>query len=194
MSGFLDDWGPYLAAGVAVVAILGIRKYYASRSHGFKAADGARYVWNPDDSFTDSAGAAVTDPGRIAALTHDWEELARRTERQTSAIMRFRFLALGIIGLAGLGGAGYMLLAPPRVDDMNCSQISDQAREMYTSQQPAMNEIANVIEVSRTPGETGEVRCTGLAKFTDGSEGPLYMRAYKDGGNTMIASSGSGFE
>lgn len=87
------DWLLPLAAGVgAVVLIMGIKRWYRSRPHRFKAADGRHYVWHPGYRFTDAEGRAVSDPERIEALTRDWDELHARTARQTAAIHSGRFL------------------------------------------------------------------------------------------------------
>jgi len=194
MQTFLNDWGPWLAAGAAVVLIMAIRYWYGSRPHKFTAEDGAQYTWHPGDSFSDQRGAAVSDPARIAQLTHDWDELARRTERQTGAIMRWRFVAMAIIGVAGLGAGAFAIFSQPDPDELDCARISVEAKANIASVQPSISEIANVREVSRTPGDNGEVRCAGQVKFADGTEGPLYMRAYTADGNTMISTSGDRFE
>jgi hypothetical protein len=184
----------WIVCGAVVALILGIRYWYASRRHGFKASDGARFVWHPGGGFTDGEGAAVTDPARIQQLTQDWEAIAARTQRQTATIMKWRFLIMAVIGLAGLGGGGFYFFSQPKVAELDCPQISDQAKSLYDARPPAITEISDVREVSRTAGDNGELRCTGHAKFVDGSEGLLYMRAYRSEGNIMISASGSGFE
>ena len=87
------DWVLPIAAGaMAVVLIMGIRRWYRSRPHRFEAADGRHYVWHPGDRFTDEGGAAVEDPERIEALSRDWDELHERTARQAAAIHGGRVL------------------------------------------------------------------------------------------------------
>jgi hypothetical protein len=194
MQTFLNDWAPWLAGGAAVVLILAIRHWYGARPHKFKAEDGAQYTWYPGYSFSDHQGAAVTDPAQIAQLSLDWDERARRTERQTGAIMRWRFVIMGIIAIAGVGAGGFALFSQPKADDLDCDRISQEAKANYASIQPPIDEIADLREVSRIRGDNPEVRCTGQARFADGTEGPLYMRAYSADGNTVIWSSGSGFE
>lgn len=87
------DWVLPLAAGAAaLLLILGIKKWYRSRPHRFKAGDGTICIWHPGYRFTDADGQTVSDPERIAALTRDWDELHERTARQTAAIHSGRFL------------------------------------------------------------------------------------------------------
>ena len=87
------DWVLPIAAGaMAVALIMGIKRWYRSRPHRFKAADGLHYVWHPGYRFTDESGAAVEDEERVAALTRDWDELHERTARQSAAIHGGRFL------------------------------------------------------------------------------------------------------
>ncbi len=193
MQTFLNDWAPWLAGGAAVVVILAIRYWYGSRPHKFTAEDGAKYTWQPGYSFSDQGGAAVTDPAKIAQLTHDWDERARRTERQTWAITRWRFIALAITGVVGLGVGGFAFFSQ-NARDFDCDRVSQEAKVNLANLQPAVSEIANVREVSHTQGGNGEIRCTGQARFADGTEMQIYMRAYTADGNTTVETSDSAFE
>ena len=83
---------PILAGLAAVVLILGIKRWYASRPHRFKARDGQAFIWHPGYRFTDADGRPVEDEERIASLSEDWDELHARTARQTAAIQSTRFL------------------------------------------------------------------------------------------------------
>ncbi|HEX9931248.1 MAG TPA: hypothetical protein VGB08_00215 [Allosphingosinicella sp.] len=86
------DWMALAAAAAAVVLILAIKRWYASRPHRFRASDGRRYVWHPGYSFTDEDGRAVEGEEAVAALSADWDELHARTARQTAAIHGGRFM------------------------------------------------------------------------------------------------------
>jgi hypothetical protein len=86
------DWMALAAAAGAVVLILAIKRWYASRPHRFEGPDGRSWVWHPGYSFTDEEGRKVEDPETVAALSAAWDELHARTARQTAAIHSGRFL------------------------------------------------------------------------------------------------------
>ena len=85
-----------LILGGSLVAVLLFvlvaRMFYFSKPRKFPGQDGRKWTWNPDGSFTDPDGRPVTDAETIARCQEDWEELERRTARQTTAIHQMGFL------------------------------------------------------------------------------------------------------
>lgn len=99
-------------------------------------------------------------------------------------------LSIGAATVAVIG-AGLLAGCNPSVASLSCDRIAEQAKETSQSQQYKINSITNVREVSRTEAEA---RCQGNASWSDNSTTDIYMRAYRDGENTMVAYSASGFE
>jgi hypothetical protein len=71
----------------------------------------------------------------------------------------------------------------PSVASLSCGEIADQAKDTSQGQPYKITAIANVRETSRN--ET-EARCTGDATWSDGANSQVYLRAYKNGDNTLI--------
>ena len=86
-------------------------------------------------------------------------------------------LALPFAALAALAGCN-------SVADWDCSRIAEKSVEISRDQPVTFAEITDVREISRN--ET-DARCEGTARLADGSEGTLYMRAYEEGSNIMVA-------
>lgn len=74
---------------------------------------------------------------------------------------------------------------------MSCEQIASEAKQTSQGQQYKINSITNLREVSRNEAEA---RCQGNAAWSDNTTTDIYLRAYRDGENTMVAYSATGFE
>ena len=77
-----------------------------------------------------------------------------------------------------------------RAGTMECSEIAERARVISQGQPVKIQTIANVRETSRTDSDA---RCTGDATLADGGTAPVYLRAYEENGNTMVAYQGTPF-
>ena len=77
-----------------------------------------------------------------------------------------------------------------RAGAMECSEIAERARVISQGQPVKIQTIANVRETSRTDSDA---RCTGDATLADGGTAPVYLRAYEENGNTMVAYQGTPF-
>jgi hypothetical protein len=86
-------------------------------------------------------------------------------------------------GALVLAALPFLCGCTPSVASLSCSEIADQAKDTSQSQQYKITAIANAHETSRN--ET-EARCTGDAAWSDGTNSQVYLRAYKDGDNTLI--------
>jgi hypothetical protein len=73
---------------------------------------------------------------------------------------------------------------------MDCAAIADQAKTISQGQPLKIQSIANAHETSRT---ATEARCEGNATMADGATGTIYLRAYEENGNTMVAYQGTPF-
>lgn len=73
---------------------------------------------------------------------------------------------------------------------MDCTAIAEQAKTISQGQPNKIQSVENAHETSRTPTEA---RCEGNATMSDGSTGTIYLRAYDDNGNTMVAYQGTPF-
>ena len=67
---------------------------------------------------------------------------------------------------------------------MTCDQIVEEAKGISQNQPLKLASVTNVRETARTDAET---RCTGDAQLSDGRNTTLYMRAYEEGDNIMVA-------
>jgi len=76
----------------------------------------------------------------------------------------------------------------PQVSSLDCSEIATRAQVISQEQPIKIQSIANVRETSRTDNDA---RCTGDATLADGGTLPVYLRAYEEGGNTMVAYQGT---
>lgn len=104
--------------------------------------------------------------------------------------MAYQMFRIGAAASAIVAGA-IIAGCTPSVASLSCDRIADQAKETSQSQQYKINNISNVREVSRTEAEA---RCQGNASWSDNTTTDIYMRAYRDGENTMVAYSATGFE
>ena len=89
-------------------------------------------------------------------------------------------LAVTLAALAALPA----LSACTNVASLDCAEIGEQARTISQSQTVKINAITNARETSRTEGEA---RCTADATLSDNRSTTLYLRAYEENGNTMVA-------
>ena len=76
------------------------------------------------------------------------------------------------------------------VASLNCSEIADHAKRISQNEAVKIQTIENVRETSRSENEA---KCEGNATMSDGSTGTMYLRAYEENGNTMVAYQGTPF-
>ena len=77
-----------------------------------------------------------------------------------------------------------VLSACVNVASLDCSEIAEQAKGISANQAIQIRTISNVQETSRS--ET-DARCTATAELSDGRTTTVYLRAYEQGDNTMVA-------
>jgi hypothetical protein len=96
------------------------------------------------------------------------------------------------LGLAAIAAAAVPMISActPSVASLDCEEIATKAKEISQNQPIKIQNITNVRETSRNESEA---RCTGDAALADGGSGPVYMKAYQEGGNTMVAYQGTPF-
>jgi len=87
------------------------------------------------------------------------------------------------IALAALGGC-------VNVSSLDCSEIANEAKRISQEQPVKIQALDNVRETARAEHEA---KCEGNATMSDGSTGTLYLRAYEENGNTMVAYQGTPF-
>ena len=80
--------------------------------------------------------------------------------------------------------AALMLSGCTDAGSMTCDQIAEEAKGISQNQPLKLATVTNVRETARTDAET---RCTGDAQLSDGRNTTLYMRAYEEGDNVMVA-------
>ena len=93
-------------------------------------------------------------------------------------------------GVSAVVAAG-LLAACNNVASLSCDRIAGEAKDISQRQQVKINSITNLREVSRTEAEA---RCQGNASWSDNTSTDIYLRAYDQGGNTMVAYSDRGFD
>ena len=76
------------------------------------------------------------------------------------------------------------------VASLDCNAIANEAKRISEQQAVKIQNVENVRETARTENEA---KCEGNATMSDGSTGTLYLRAYKEGDNTMVAYQGTPF-
>jgi hypothetical protein len=76
------------------------------------------------------------------------------------------------------------------VSSLDCSEIANEAKRISQNEAVKIQTLANVRETARADNEA---KCEGNATMSDGSTGTLYMRAYQENGNTMVAYQGTPF-
>ncbi len=74
------------------------------------------------------------------------------------------------------------------VSSLDCNEIAEQAKRISEQQPVKIQTLANVHETARAEHEA---KCEGNATMSDGSTGTLYLRAYEENGNTMVAYQGT---
>ena len=96
------------------------------------------------------------------------------------------------IGLAAIAVAAVPMLSActPSVASMDCNEIATKAKEISQGQPIKIQNITNVRETSRNDAEA---RCTGDAVLADGTSAPVFLKAYQENGNTMVAYQGTPF-
>ena len=103
--------------------------------------------------------------------------------------MRVSHLKFGS-ALLVLAGAPLLSACTPKVSSMDCNAILDQAKHISEGQPVKIQSVANVHETSRTGTDA---RCEGNATMSDNSTGTIYLRAYEENGNTIVAYQGTPF-
>lgn len=103
--------------------------------------------------------------------------------------MAYIYVRIGAVASTVI--AAGLLAACNNVASMSCERIASEAKTISQAQQVKINNISNVREVSRTEAEA---RCQGNAAWSDNSNSDIYMRAYEQGGNTMVSYSDRGFD
>lgn len=103
--------------------------------------------------------------------------------------MRISHLKIGT-ALLVLAGAPFLSACTPKVSGMDCGAILDQAKRISQGQPVKIQSVENVHETSRN--ET-DARCEGNATMSDNSTGTIYLRAYEENGNTIVAYQGTPF-
>ena len=88
------------------------------------------------------------------------------------------------LGALALVSSPLLSACAPSIASMTCDRMAEEARNTSQAQQYKISEIRNTRETQRT--ET-EARCEGEATWNDNSTSPVYLRAYKEGDNTMVA-------
>jgi hypothetical protein len=97
--------------------------------------------------------------------------------------MRLSQLKLGS-ALLVLAAMPALSACTPKVSGLDCAAIADQAKQLSQGQTVKISSVANVHETSRTDTDA---RCEGNATLSDGSNQTVYLRAYEENGNTMVA-------
>ena len=103
--------------------------------------------------------------------------------------MRASSLKLGSACLV-LAGAILLPACTPKVSSMDCNAILDEAKRISQNQPTKIQSVANLHEISRTENDA---RCQGDATMSDNSAGTIYLRAYEENGNTIVAYQGTPF-
>lgn len=74
---------------------------------------------------------------------------------------------------------------------LGCGEITGKAKELSEAQDMEITALANVSETSRTDHD---VRCRADARWSDNATTPVYVRAYDEGENRMVAYQATPFE
>ena len=101
-----------------------------------------------------------------------------------------RALKLGSALLALTAAAVFLPGCAPKVSSMDCNEILNQAKRISEGQPVKIQSVANVHETSRTQTDA---RCEGNATMSDNATGTIYLRAYEENGNTVVAYQGTPF-
>jgi hypothetical protein len=103
--------------------------------------------------------------------------------------MRVSHLTIGTAFLA-LAVAPFLSACTPKVSGMDCAAILNEAKRISQSQTVKIQAVENVHETSRNDTDA---RCEGSATMSDNSTGTIYLRAYEENGNTIVAYQGTPF-
>ena len=97
-----------------------------------------------------------------------------------------------VIRAAGISTV-FLLLAScaQNVGALGCEEITGKAKELSERQDMKITALANVTESSRTEHD---VRCRADATWSDNATTAVYVRAYDDGENRMVAYQATPFE
>lgn len=95
--------------------------------------------------------------------------------------MDMRLLKIGALALVS---SPLLSACTPSVASMSCDAMAQQAQQLSQSQSVKVTAISGLRETSRNENEA---RCEGEGTLQDGSNVHLYLRAYKEGDNTMVA-------
>jgi hypothetical protein len=104
--------------------------------------------------------------------------------------MRASSFKLGSALLVLAASAAFLPACTPKVSSMDCGAILDQAKRISQGQPVKIQSVANVHEISRNDTDA---RCQGDATMSDNSTGTIYLRAYEENGNTIVAYQGTPF-
>ena len=96
-----------------------------------------------------------------------------------------------ILAGAGVLLSGLALSGCENISRWDCNRIAEKSVELSQSQPIKFRAITNVRETSRNESDA---RCEGTAQLVDGGSGTVYMRAYLDGSNIMVAYQGMPFD
>jgi hypothetical protein len=91
-------------------------------------------------------------------------------------------LFLAIVPLAGCGES---------IAALDCDEIASRAKRLSEEQEMKIKALANVSETSRTEHD---VRCRADATWSDNATTPVYVRAYDEDENRMVAYQATPFE
>lgn len=96
------------------------------------------------------------------------------------------------LGAAAFAVAASLMVAGcVNVSSLDCNEIAERAKGISQEQPVKIESIANVRETSRTDTDA---RCTGDATLGNGAgTAPVYLRAYEENGNTIVAYQGTPF-
>ena len=104
-----------------------------------------------------------------------------------AAVHLFRRLTAPAAALAALA----LLAGCDTVASLDCGEIAEQAKQASQSHAMKIERIANAREISRAESDA---RCTAEAGWSDGENMIVYLRAYEEGDNVMIAYQATPFE
>jgi len=96
----------------------------------------------------------------------------------------------GKMSAGALGLSALLLSGCNSVADWDCQRIAEKSVELSQEQPIKFRTISDVRETSRNENDA---RCEGQAQLLDGQSGTVYMRAYLDGMNIMVAYQGEPF-
>lgn len=95
--------------------------------------------------------------------------------------MEMKLFRLGALALFTLP---ILPACAPSIASMSCDTMAQKAQETSQSQPVKITAVTDLRETSRNDNEA---RCEGEATLDGGSNTHIYLRAYKEGDNTMVA-------